>query len=68
VSAEENANPGRTPVGVLTQPTEPATHRCRRCLLWFEYAPDEPIAGPTEWWLCPPCQVTLIGPSKSSRA
>lgn len=53
--------PADPPIGVTTQPVEPATHRCRRCLLWFEYLPGEPIAGPTEWWLCPPCQLKLIG-------
>ena len=40
----------------------PTTRRCWRCLQNFACAPDDIVAGPAQWWLCDPCQLTLIGP------
>ncbi len=57
------ATPATTPISTTADEGLP-THRCRRCLSWFPYEPGEPIAGPTEWWLCANCQLVLIGPRK----
>jgi hypothetical protein len=35
--------------------------RCGRCLNMFEGDPALPRDVMLEWWLCPPCRLTLLG-------
>jgi hypothetical protein len=50
-----------------SEPRDGPTRRCWRCLQNFACAADDVAAGPAQWWLCDPCQLTLIGP-RSNRA
>jgi hypothetical protein len=47
-----------------TNELEPvATRKCGRCRQEF---PTDPLAVPgvvLDWWLCPPCYETLLGPA-----
>jgi hypothetical protein len=39
----------------------PRGRQCSRCQKTFEAEPTHNVRGPRGWWLCPPCQITLIG-------
>lgn len=38
----------------------PPTRRCWRCLQTFACSADDVPPGPAQWWLCDPCQASLL--------
>jgi hypothetical protein len=46
----------------------PPTRRCWRCLQHFACNAEDVSTGHPEWWLCDPCQLTLIGDDDRNRA
>jgi hypothetical protein len=59
-------DPPEAAVVALVDP-DIATRRCWRCLQTFACAPDDVSPGPAQWWLCDPCQQSLIGPSTATQ-
>ncbi len=39
----------------------PHGRQCSRCQEFFEAEETRRATGPRGWWLCPACQITLIG-------
>jgi hypothetical protein len=39
------------------------TRQCGRCRQLFAADPTSEPGGQEEWWLCPPCDATLLGKS-----
>jgi hypothetical protein len=39
------------------------TRQCGRCRQLFAADPAAEAGGQEEWWLCPPCDATLLGKS-----
>jgi hypothetical protein len=46
---------------------EPTTRQCGRCRKSFPSDPTLPLSVRLDWWLCPPCHDTLLGPQRPKK-
>ena len=70
--AARRGPPGGTQTGDASRGDEGdgtvASRRCGRCLAMFPGDESLDSAARSEWWLCAPCRLALLGPSRSRPA
>ena len=60
------------PAGAIAHPAldsddDVVTRQCARCRMMFEADPALDLRARQEWWLCPPCEVSLL-PNRAKKS
>ncbi len=52
---------GQEPLSESEREGDGPTRQCGRCRQVFAADPNTEPGGQEEWWLCPPCDASLLG-------